>query len=510
MKKYLTLGGNLMQRKFLSSEMESQLSRSVKPLQFFSTPVLEEKKSSIVETPVTAIKKLISEGKNALITPEYVKDVLKAAVMAGQLDVLHALTEIEYISAIIKSVINIADKANKTLLHYAVNVPKHQYEIVRLLLERCNADPTIRSLENKTFLEEENLLSHVQKINIQFLISRIKSDTQKGELKLEEYREEIYFKELKNKEQDGENKNRSRASYLDNYSAALAMSASNEELERKISDHKGLFELSEKNIAEHAARRVDMFFYILIAYYKKNVLPVQGNTTLQHGKGRQSSTKKNITQACHSSLFSAFVDDTINHSAPVRMDDSDDDISRKVKKSIICGTHFLDSLNSTVELPVFVNNLDCELEGRIGYPSVCRQKSLDIIRNVSLGRINPIQGLSEFLKIMNETFKDLQNSEENSESKSTYLSRDALNAPKHIKSQLLKLVASATTTDKLSPEMQSATDEYIELLLRLSPTEKLKCKSSREIREEVYINKIQEIQTEILSTQSQYKNSSRL
>lgn len=126
------------------------------------------------------------------------------------------------------------------------------------------------------------------------------------------------------------------------------------------------------------------------------------------------------------------------------------------------------------------------------------------------GRINPIQGLSEFLKIMNETFKDLQNSEENSESKSTYLSRDALNAPKHIKSQLLKLVASATTTDKLSPEMQSATDEYIELLLRLSPTEKLKCKSSREIREEVYINKIQEIQAEILTTQSQYKNSSRL
>ena len=208
------------------------------------------------------------------------------------------------------------------------------------------------------------------------------------------------FKKLKSLEHETSlHKARQKSEYTENCTAALALPVETKDLEEKKDNFKTLLDMSKENIHEHAARRVDMFFYTLIAYHKTGIIPIQGRTHLQHGRGRSASSststdQQNITQACHSSFFPALLDETITK-------------GDKAKASILSGTHFLDNLNSTVELPTFVNKLDDELENTY----LCRKKSLDIISEVSEGKLTPVEGLTEFLKMMAQTFKDLKEKE---------------------------------------------------------------------------------------------------
>lgn len=261
-------------------------------------------------------------------------------------------------------------------------------------------------------------------------------------------------------------KKRKRYDYSTNHSAALALPVSTPELNQKKNDSDSLVNLSKDLIVEHAARRVDLFFYTLIAYYQTQASPQLGHTELQHGRGR-SSHNINITQACHSSFTPSLIDENMNS---------------EEYTSILHGTHFMDSINSTIELPAIVNKFDDELENTYS----CRKKSLEIIRQVSLGKINPIQGLNQFLNMMHMTFNLIPSS-----------------SP--VKDKIIKLEKQGTFVGKFSSDL-TVTDEYIELLLRLTNQEKIASLKKAGNKIIIYLGKIKELQHEILNTKSQHNH----
>jgi hypothetical protein len=270
-------------------------------------------------------------------------------------------------------------------------------------------------------------------------------------------------------------KKRKRSTYEENYSAALALPCSSEDLENMKEKPEALITYSESHIKEHAARRVDLFFYTMIAYYNTQLYPIQGHTDLQHGRGRNTSDETNMTQACHSSLIPSLIDDSFS------------EITNH--ESILSETHFLDNLNATVELPIIVNEFDGELENTYG----CRQQSIYILQRVSAGEINPIQGLNQFIQMLEKTLKLIEMKIKNT---GTMFSKIH-----PAENELFSLVKKGTLAQIYSGETQAATNEYIESLLRLKPEEIAICKSSDKKRKDLYQKKIAGLQAEIINTE---------
>ncbi|KTD54294.1 hypothetical protein Lsai_3116 [Legionella sainthelensi] len=292
-----------------------------------------------------------------------------------------------------------------------------------------------------------------------------------------------FFEQLKKEEhKQFPHKKRNRFSYNNNQSAALSLPYSNDQLVTKQNNPDELLALSKASIIEHANRRVDLFFYTLIAYYKTSFFPTYTQTTLQYGKGRTIDDGC-ITEACHSSFTPSLLDNIIYRNK---------ETGEKLK-SLLSNTHLLDNLNSTVELPSFVNDLDDVLE------NTCRPQCLEIIRRTSIGEINPIQGLTIFLTMMQNVLRDLK---EKAEPKSTScFSQHSFLKQKSINPVLIDLVTTGTLSDTFSDETQTVTDEYIQLLLRMKPDEKKLCEKKGN-KEKVYLKKITEIQEEILYSKS--------
>ena len=293
-----------------------------------------------------------------------------------------------------------------------------------------------------------------------------------------------FFAQLKSEEhKQFSHKRRTRFDYKNNYSAALALPYSREQLEKKHSNQNLLLEMSEKFVVEHANRRVDLFFYTLIAYYKTGVLPTYGHTDLQHGRGRNIKGYKTITEACHSSFTPSLVDETIYQNKG----------GKEKNKSLLSGTHLLDSLNSTVELPPFMNDLDDVLESK------CRQKSLEILGNVSLGKINPVEGLTVFLKMMQDVLNDLK--QEVQQQSTSPLLKHSLIGKHQINPKLIDLVIKGTLSTTFSNQTKRANDDYIQLLLRMTEEEKALCNNPKNT-EKLYGEKMIEMQEEILQAKS--------
>ncbi|KTD09081.1 hypothetical protein Lgra_2316 [Legionella gratiana] len=288
-----------------------------------------------------------------------------------------------------------------------------------------------------------------------------------------------FFEKLKREEhQQFSPKKRRRFSYSDNRSAALSLPYSTEQLATKQNDQEALLGMSKKSIIEHANRRVDLFFYTLIAYYKTSFFPTYAQTTLQHGTGR-TINKGCITEACHSSFTPSLLDNIIYQNK---------DTGEKLR-SLLSDTHLQNSLNSTVELPPFVNDLDDVLE------NTCRPECIEIIRRTSIGEINPIEGLTIFLKMMHDVLEDLK---EKAEPKSpSSLSHHSVLKQKSMNPVLIDLVTTGTLSNTFSDETQTVMDEYIQLLLRMKPDEKKLCEKKGN-KEKIYLKKITEIQEEIL------------
>ncbi|WP_298627894.1 hypothetical protein [uncultured Legionella sp.] len=291
-----------------------------------------------------------------------------------------------------------------------------------------------------------------------------------------------YFEVLKQEEsQQFPNRKRKRYTYSDNYSAALGLSCSQVELQKNQNNHGALLDMAKSNIIEHANRRVDLFFYTLIAYYKTSIYPTTGHTDLQHGRGCTVGDNLNLTQACHSSFTPSLVDSTILGND-----------GREVKhKSLLSGTHLMDNLNATVELPSFVNQLDDVLE------SACREKCIGLLREVSQGTINPVEGLSKFLNMMKGVLEDLKL--QASRRGNSSLNRHSQFGGKPINPKLIDLVYAGTLNTTFSSIHNAVSDEYVQMLLMLTPAEKKLCVQNKE---PVYLNKIMKLQTETLASRS--------
>lgn len=290
---------------------------------------------------------------------------------------------------------------------------------------------------------------------------------------------------------------RTHFDYSDNYTAALALPVDDAILEQSKYDVNALFSVSHDAILEHAARRADLAFYTLVLYHNSNKIPQLGWTKIQHGRGRQQ-----VTDAAHSSLTPNLVDTTINDKIPL-----DDDFDRhlKVKESMISGTHFMDSLNSTIELPKFVNEFDRELEDVYS----CRQKTIAIIDTVAKGEMDPIEGIKAFFLMMQETFEKIKQDKRFSKSIFSNLNLKD-DEPISLKGRLLDLSKKGTFINKWCEKSATVNDDYIYMLLRLKKEEIAQCKSSNKLKQKIIKKNILKIQKEISQTSSAHVHAHQL
>lgn len=259
---------------------------------------------------------------------------------------------------------------------------------------------------------------------------------------------------------------RLRFNYQENHTASLSLPVTTEILLEKSAHNSQMLELAKNHIVEHANLRVDLFFYTLIAYYQQKLQLTAGSTHLQYGKGRNPMGQL-LTEACHNSLFPSLIDENI--------------LPRSSKKaSILNETHFMCSLNSTTELPPFVNDLDDILE------QLCREKSLAILRAVSMGTVDPIAGISLFLQLLNDVLGELK--------------QKALAQKDPFAISLIALTQQGSLANCFDAESQTVRDEYLHLLMRLSSKEKKECLNKHH-KPKIYMAKFMELQKEILETQ---------
>jgi hypothetical protein len=156
-----------------------------------------------------------------------------------------------------------------------------------------------------------------------------------------------------------------------------------------------LVELFAVRIKEHASRRVDLFFLLLVAVYNKQITVHKKATIKQHGEGE----KYLDTHACHSSLFPHIEFESIPSRWPW--------YASTTPCPTLSGTHFEETSNMTMELPDIVNKFDSRLEGTL-QPNASMQICLDILNKTSRGDTTPKQGLKEFLQMMNRFFEEFE------------------------------------------------------------------------------------------------------
>lgn len=152
-------------------------------------------------------------------------------------------------------------------------------------------------------------------------------------------------------------------------------------------------ELVAPLIKEHASRRVDLFFYLLVALFGTNVMIEKSNTIKQHGGGNNSLG----TQACHSSLFPNLKIEPYSQWS----------FFTSSKPFSLEGTYFAEALNMTVELPQIVNVFDGMLEGKKKETSYVTDL-VKILNAVAMKSLTPLQGMQKFFQIMTRFFDDFE------------------------------------------------------------------------------------------------------
>ncbi|MBA3661934.1 MAG: hypothetical protein H0W64_09410 [Gammaproteobacteria bacterium] len=282
---------------------------------------------------------------------------------------------------------------------------------------------------------------------------------------------------------------RIKSTYRDNLTAAITLPSSNRELNKQYTNYEKLLKLSEANIIEHAARRVDLFFYTLVAYYQQHCPPIQGLTKLQHGIGRVNfKGHQPMTHAAHSSFITSTVDRTILKE--ILLFSSLEKTQTTIQTSLLDRSHFMDSLNATVEVPVFINEFDYLLEVQ----HQGRNASFKILREVAKGKIDPIQGLTNFIMMLNEVFTSMGQNENIFEIQTPLT--------KEIKQSVVALQRYGTLINKLDVESNSVRKEYIYMLLRLTPDEITRCDADVKMRQKILMDKMFEMQNEIMTKPS--------
>ncbi len=228
-------------------------------------------------------------------------------------------------------------------------------------------------------------------------------------------------------------------------------------------------ELVAEQIIEHSQRRADLFFYLLVAIYKKNVTLNKNDTEKQHGIGSPTNLG---TNGCHCSLFpNAKLDPIPPRFIPPIIADF-----FKSPSPTLDGTHFGEVLNMTEELPRLVNEFDCHLEGKVHNPSNPVRRLTNITNRVAIGWWTPKQGMDEFYRNMDLFFTDF----------------DTKNYKKIGKKnpQAMKKIAEYQkegTFRGATKDHQAMSDDYFHLLMRMRPEHLLKLSWLPELGQYYYL-----------------------
>lgn len=170
-------------------------------------------------------------------------------------------------------------------------------------------------------------------------------------------------------------------------------------------------ELVAENVREHATRRVELMFYLMIAVYNTNLVIAKGRTTKQYGEGSEVTD----TAACHDSLFpnikttkpvNTSISSTLKSYWPLTFFQTAP--TKTANESLLDNTDFQDTLNQCLELPTTVNQFDCHMEMRGAERGSLVKITVGILNRVSKGEIDPIQGMSEFSEHLYACFNDMR------------------------------------------------------------------------------------------------------
>ncbi len=266
-----------------------------------------------------------------------------------------------------------------------------------------------------------------------------------------------------------------------------------------------------ENIREHARRRVDLFFLLSIAVYNKRVVISKGATIYQHGVG----SKKTGTAACHASL--------IPNPEITPLDPEPGVVPTSIVKAAywvsgfftsptpaapaeppftLSGTYLDDLLNMTTELPTVVNDFDGQMEGKYEQ-SIDVYMAISILNKVARGELNPVSGLTEFLKYLKEFFTEMDRRYFRKEV--TYSNNRMILYPRATK--FVWQYEMEGTFQAFNEKKQTADSDYIHMMLKLSALSKAETAN-------YYLNpfnntieaRILEMQKEILSSKSNAKS----
>lgn len=167
-------------------------------------------------------------------------------------------------------------------------------------------------------------------------------------------------------------------------------------------------DLVEYEIMEHAQRRVDLYFYLLVAVYKSGANVVKVFTQKQHGVGSEEKG----TNACHDSFFPNVLLQYPQTKLSFFW-------SSFVTLREFQGTHFEDVNNMTTELPAIVNYFDTYMEfanpGHRSRPSHYVNQLLKDLNLVSRGEKTPLEAMNSFLATMHIFFFEFEEKFKNTE-----------------------------------------------------------------------------------------------
>lgn len=178
-------------------------------------------------------------------------------------------------------------------------------------------------------------------------------------------------------------------------------------------------------IKDHAYRRIQILYYIFVAYYNEGCSVVADRTSHQHGSsaclfccGAHSNLLPNLKDDFFSRMFSAIFDQGFTPEMEVKLQcfgvpqhkiealrgdlvevaairSVIEDISELGRTRLISPeTYFYQVMNSTVELPVSVNVCDGLIENEM------RPRVLTLLNEVSAGTLSPYEALQQVVAAM--------------------------------------------------------------------------------------------------------------
>lgn len=209
----------------------------------------------------------------------------------------------------------------------------------------------------------------------------------------------------------------------------------------------------EDFIVEHAERRLDAFFALLLAYDGSGM----GLEITPPLEQKAHGNKALNLEAAHDSIITGVTDTNIEGDSPMKLRSGKKVPGRKCSKLSL----YSSVLSATVELPVCVNDFDRMLEGKIDRPSELRKKAMEILNEVSKGCYSPIEGMQRFLVEFHKTLLELKESKESEES---YIKKATARSPSEARELILSYIYKGSLRDKLVIATGYLVPEYKEFL----------------------------------------------